>query len=754
MDMKDEKPAAAAAAAAATTSTTSTTSTSSYVTYGMLQKNHEFVDWVRVDLEEDEKVRVQNAATSKSSHDGDSFRDMDERAFERLRTQWQEISAADASNSNSSNNGNNGNHHHDKSSRGSIKQLLASASAKTLSPDSISYGVFDTDWNPVKLIPRHSNVDVAILLHVASEEGKKTMDTLPDGGGGSESKRTYLTETLKTDPQHTHSDLTKTKVSDGILPIVPVRRSTLQQTLIKQSVHLFFRKDSIQFFACFPLRYSARTIYRFDMVHGGIDRKFWQKAKDNTTTNTNKSSDHGDEKTTMNSKLADIRSSFASKVSITRGSFASKVSITRGSLLTLTSKKNSIDEGGKDDGKDNTNAEKTTMPAKMSLMKMRMSNNAANVRNSFALRVSTTKDSLLKKNNKDDNEASPGGDGGNEAEAAAAEAKTKMPAKLSTMKKRMSSNTAKMRNSFASKVSATKQSFLNVKNKKNDDSGIDIIDFEDETSADVTTIDSEGFSFTIDDTEDDESGLVAPSISSVPAGYFALTIDDAPCRFDDRSHSQMENVLDLLKRYDAKATFMVISSFLADCHEPDMIRLLLEGHELANHGVRDEPMDKMATSVEIFVDALDECNTAITDLQKKAKATGGDTAANIEIGVKWFRAPQAKYTKIMEEGIVLRDMHNVMCDAYAACPIVEDGPWIASALGKQIRNGSIAILHMPEKCGFREYCLEALGDLLEELCTKRNFKAVTIGQLQQIAEASARPESPKEETTIHFDEEV
>jgi len=80
---------------------------------------------------------------------------------------------------------------------------------------------------------------------------------------------------------------------------------------------------------------------------------------------------------------------------------------------------------------------------------------------------------------------------------------------------------------------------------------------------------------------------------------------------------------------------------------------------------------------------------------------------------------------------------------------VEDGPWIASALSKQIKNGSIAILHMPEKLGFREHCLEALERLLEEL-KKRNFKVVTVGELHQLSEAVAasKIEESKEEAAI------
>jgi len=817
-----------------TTTTKNDETEYSYVTYGMLHKHHEFVDWVRVDLGEDDKVKVQKANSNSTDshhhhHDGvdNSFKDMDERAFEKFKTQWQEISAADADASfdataspnaspTAASGGKSGATMKIKRKdglRGPIKlgkKLLASASAKTLSPDSISYGVFDADWNPVKLTPRVSNVDVAILLHAANEEGKNSKqnsinnssDDSDNTTNDSHKKRTYLT------PEALDAGLANSEVK---LPIVPVRRSTQQQFLIKQSVQLFFRKDSIEFFACFPLRYSPRTIYRFDMVHGGIDRTFWQKMK------MKNAGDHHqkekESKPTMNAKLIEMRSKVASNTANLQLTLASntlelknslntKVSTTRESILNLKKKKKLLSSNSKDnDGDDKTDdkaVEKTTKrPFKLGKMRFKMAS-AATMRSSFQSRVSTRKDSLFKMNKKtqseddatkDNIEVSETGDANADNEKAATKT---MTTKLSQMKVRMSENTTSMKNNFATKVSTTKESLLKInkggvaegegeatadananadkkmpvklsqmklrmsgllKKKKNDTTNTNaaVEGKEDEpTTTDLASNSTGDFSFTIDDEDDDDVNVDATSAaptgasSTSPAGYVALSLDDAPCRFDDRSHSQLENVLDLLKRYDAKATFMVISSFLADCHEPDMIRLLQEGHELANHGVRDEPMDKMATSVDTFVEALEECNNKIIRLQKKAKAT--------EIGVKWFRAPQSRYTKIMEEGLVVKDMHNVMCDAYAACPIVEDGPWIASTLSKQIKNGSVACLHMPEKCGFREHCLEAMEVLLEDL-QKRNFKVVTIGELHKIAESLrvAKPgedAGPKEDTII------
>jgi hypothetical protein len=419
----------------------------SYVTYGMLHKNHEFVDWVRVDLEEEDKVFVQNA-NANASLDGDTFKDMDERAFEKFKTQWQEISVSDAGTSS-------GTATPEESARSSMmnninntsiagkdfgKKLLASATAKTLTPDSVSYGVFDAFWNPVKFSPRHSNVDVAILMHAASEEGKigSASSSISSSNTNTETeeasyprKRTYLSETLGTDPATTHSDVTKSKVSDGTLPIVPVRRSNQHQFMIKQSVKFFFAKESIQFFACFPLRYSPRTIYRFDMVNGGIDRNIFQKR------NATKELTSGDETAAakMNAKLNEISTSFASKVSTTKES-----------IRNLKSKK-SVDEEKKDgDGSERT----TKMSTKLRDMRSKMATKSFSLRSSFKLKGSWK----MKKNSRNNNSVP---DDIKNSDSADSETKNSMPVNLGQMKQRMVENTTNMKQKMTENTTNMKQ---------------------------------------------------------------------------------------------------------------------------------------------------------------------------------------------------------------------------------------------------------------------------------------------------------
>jgi hypothetical protein len=140
--------------------------------------------------------------------------------------------------------------------------------------------------------------------------------------------------------------------------------------------------------------------------------------------------------------------------------------------------------------------------------------------------------------------------------------------------------------------------------------------------------------------------------SSFPNGYVALTIDDAPCRMDHQHSSSLTHVLDLLHKYRAKATFMVIQQFLTQTHDHDMIRLLREGHELANHGVQDAAMSstKDYPSVEAFVEAIQGCNDRIEELQAMARKCENEVVENdrdsdsphIQKGVRWFRAPHGE----------------------------------------------------------------------------------------------------------------
>jgi peptidoglycan/xylan/chitin deacetylase (PgdA/CDA1 family) len=205
--------------------------------------------------------------------------------------------------------------------------------------------------------------------------------------------------------------------------------------------------------------------------------------------------------------------------------------------------------------------------------------------------------------------------------------------------------------------------------------------------------------------------------------YIALTIDDAPCRFNTPCSSLLPQVLNLLSKYDAKATFMSIQQYLSyKANESSIIKLLQQGHELANHGSQDESM--VSLTEEELIREVEKCNATIQSLHERA-------GLSARIKSKWFRAPHGRYTKTMESALTKLGMYNVMCDVYAVDPIVEDSEWIGTTLAQQARSGSIILIHMPE-IGFRQYNLRALEVLLDTL-TKQGYQIVTVSQLEKIS---------------------
>jgi peptidoglycan/xylan/chitin deacetylase (PgdA/CDA1 family) len=229
--------------------------------------------------------------------------------------------------------------------------------------------------------------------------------------------------------------------------------------------------------------------------------------------------------------------------------------------------------------------------------------------------------------------------------------------------------------------------------------------------------------------------------------HVALTLDDAPGRFcgvtnccSSSSSSVLEEVRLLLKQYNAKATFMMVGSFLrAAVQHPQvenvLIRLLQDGHEFGNHGGTDQPHHCMASDAD-FVATVNDCSQQIRLLQEKARATTTNATTTVGVGVHYFRAPHGKYTKRMHKLLneQCQGLTNVMCDVYASDPIVHDGTYLARSMTRQARHGSILLLHMPEALGFRSHCLVALRGLLEGLTQQRQMRVVSVGMLEALAQ--------------------
>jgi len=183
-------------------------------------------------------------------------------------------------------------------------------------------------------------------------------------------------------------------------------------------------------------------------------------------------------------------------------------------------------------------------------------------------------------------------------------------------------------------------------------------------------------------------------------GRVALTFDDAP------SDPELMNwLLDILREFDTKATFFVISNYAnIPGREAVMRRMVEEGHQLANHGIRDRPM--AFYNKERFQRELLECEEAIVRYDP-----------NFLSQTKLFRPPHGLMSKTMMNILVENEYTTVLTDCFTMDPnYCNNAKWHTAMLWKLLTAGSIVVLHCPTKPGpsSRIQTLEITRSLLKE----------------------------------------
>ncbi len=185
------------------------------------------------------------------------------------------------------------------------------------------------------------------------------------------------------------------------------------------------------------------------------------------------------------------------------------------------------------------------------------------------------------------------------------------------------------------------------------------------------------------------------------AGAFALTFDDGP-------HPDVTpSLLDVLGRHRARATFFLIGERIL-ANEPIVARIAAEGHELANHLMRDEP------SVQLPGPEFQRQLEQVTSLL----APYGD--------IRWFRPGSGWFTPRMLKSAAQQRLRCVLGTVAAAHDGSGRDRRIAQRLLAQIRPGSIVVLHegTPERRG-----VVVTTDLVLAELSRRGLAAVTVSEL-------------------------
>jgi peptidoglycan/xylan/chitin deacetylase (PgdA/CDA1 family) len=192
----------------------------------------------------------------------------------------------------------------------------------------------------------------------------------------------------------------------------------------------------------------------------------------------------------------------------------------------------------------------------------------------------------------------------------------------------------------------------------------------------------------------------------VQAAYVALTIDDGP---DESTTTQ---ILDLLEKHRAKATFFLISSHIPG-NEAVVARMVAEGHELGNHLTTDEASVRLP--IEAFEKDLLQADQMISRFGE----------------VRWFRPGSGWYNEAM---LTVAEKHGYRCALGSVYPF---DPQTGSAWFSQTyvlwkaKPGDIIVLHDHGVRGRRTVkVLEALLPTLK----RRGFELVTLSALSRLGE--------------------
>ena len=183
----------------------------------------------------------------------------------------------------------------------------------------------------------------------------------------------------------------------------------------------------------------------------------------------------------------------------------------------------------------------------------------------------------------------------------------------------------------------------------------------------------------------------------------ALTIDDGPDSLTTLK------ILEVLDKYDSKATFFVISSYVLE-NKDIMTEIVNRGHELGNHMTHDEP------------------STGLSFLEFKAKFDEADSVLSTFAEICWFRPGSGKYNSEIIE-YILNYKHKYLCALGSVYPLdahIPSTSFASNYIQFNVKSGSIIILHDRKKRGKRT--AKTLETILPAL-KQSGYKIVTLSEL-------------------------
>lgn len=180
-----------------------------------------------------------------------------------------------------------------------------------------------------------------------------------------------------------------------------------------------------------------------------------------------------------------------------------------------------------------------------------------------------------------------------------------------------------------------------------------------------------------------------------------LTIDDGP---DPKTTPA---ILDILSRYDARATFFVLANRVAQ-NEALLERMVIEGHELGNHLIEDRP--SIFHPPDEFEARLSRAHSLLSHFGE----------------VRWFRPGSGLFSREMLATVERAQYQTALGSVFPLDTHIPSS-WFASRyILWRVKPGSVIVLHDIGRRG--ERTLETLSNVLPDLI-ERGYKVTTLTEL-------------------------
>ena len=213
--------------------------------------------------------------------------------------------------------------------------------------------------------------------------------------------------------------------------------------------------------------------------------------------------------------------------------------------------------------------------------------------------------------------------------------------------------------------------------------------------------------------------------------FVALTIDDGPGPYT-------EDILALLARHDAKATFFNLSENLPG-YEAVVTQTVTSGHELGNHLTADEASIRLSAS-EFEADLLAAESALFPFLEGKisGKETLDKARQDQKAKLRWLRPGMGFYTPQMVDIAQRHGYRLALGNNFPYDTHLPNARFASSFILANVQPGDIIVLHdgQGENADRGDRTLQTLKTILPVL-KNRGYTVTTLSELTAAAESTS-----------------